>query len=821
MGKQLTIGLLVLISLIMFAGVGLYAFRHSLLEALINDQLRKQGLPLQSIAVEEFSFSTLRLHDLAAGNNKELRVDKILVTWDLQDLLAEKPISVEISGLKVVFDLNRERSPVNSLQPMTSASGTDINIAWLPVFSLKDSTIHLHSTAGDAMIALSGDIAQNQPGARVIRLNTITTGSLGQAKVMLTATLDAQGNVQGKLTVADGMLNIPEAKISSFTGETAFTLAALQLQHARTEFMLSGIKLQAKESEKPVSAPADENPAALSLRDAAIHHIALKGDIRGLPNAWTGELDVAVDGGQLAADSLNIQQLSIALPLQINSSQDIWRIGLRNPGQVTLGKIESDYPLRFQNAPGLAISQANLELVKKPQGFTLKHDIAVVPSNLTLHAERTGSPTTEIQVRPGKIALTGEFDTHKEYRGQLVINDTALHLPQSHLQVQNISAIVHVNDTEIGNAADFAIGRLQHLAPEPLFATLSISGNIRNKAADGKPAVYALDVTGGLPSLPYLKVTGRHEPSSGNGTLKAEITPLKFSPHKLQPGALSPALAQLEDVSGQISVSTQFKWSTKGMRTSRGTFELHNMSFAREAVKVNDLNVTLNLDNLLALSSPPRQTITIRRIDAGIPLENLLISYRIIGADSPRIALEKAQFSMMDGVVSVVPTVIDPAAAHSDMLIQINNIDLETFFNLIKVDGLVGSGHLDGQIPFTLENNQVTITNGHLVAKAPGTLHFKSEKASQLLTSAGDEMNLLLQAMEDFHYTELSLNLDKSVTHDLVVKFSMLGNNPKIKDGQAFRLNIKLETNIDKILQAINQGYSLSHEILRSSFKLY
>jgi len=82
-------------------------------------------------------------------------------------------------------------------------------------------------------------------------------------------------------------------------------------------------------------------------------------------------------------------------------------------------------------------------------------------------------------------------------------------------------------------------------------------------------------------------------------------------------------------------------------------------------------------------------------------------------------------------------------------------------------------------------------------------------------------MNLLLQAAQDFHYTELSLDLDKSVTHDLVAKLSLLGNNPKVKDGQAFRLNIKLETDIDKILQTINQGYNLSHEILRGSLRFH
>ena len=176
---------------------------------------------------------------------------------------------------------------------------------------------------------------------------------------------------------------------------------------------------------------------------------------------------------------------------------------------------------------------------------------------------------------------------------------------------------------------------------------------------------------------------------------------------------------------------------------------------------------------------------------------------------------------MINGIVSLVPTVIDPVAAQTDILFRIEDIDLETFFNLLKIDGLTGSGQLDGQIPITIKDNLLTIANGRLTASSPGTLRFKSEKASKMLSSAGKEMNLLLQTVQDFHYTELALNLDKLDLHDLVVKLSLLGNNPKVKDGQPFQLNIKLETNIDKILQTINEGYHLSHKILRGSFILH
>jgi hypothetical protein len=821
MGKFLKTGLLILTGFIVFTGAGLYLFRHPLLETLLSDQLSKQGLPLQSISGLDVSFNTFHLNGLTAGKNKELRVDSLRVAWHLQDLLAGKPVSVEISDLQVALDLSKARPSLDSMQPMTAVSGKDISIPWLPDFSLKDSIIHVHLAAGDVTVALSGSIARNRPETQTIHLNTIVSGALAQAKGLLAVTLDTQGNIQGKVTVSDGILDLPEAKISSFTGEAMFAFAALRLQHVQTALALSGIKLPEKESAIPVSGQAGEKPAARASNTLSIDRITLHGDIRGLAQSWTGTLDLEIDGGQLSAESVKIQQLSVSLPMQVTSGQDNWRIGLRNPGQITFGRIDSGTAVHFQNPPKFSIPQADLEWAKSPQGLALTHAIAIMPEKLNLLVERTESPAIEAQIDPGKITLTGKLDPGKNYQGRLTIGNAAFSLPQSHVQLQDISATLHLNDAKIGTGADFAIGRLQHAAPEPLFATLAISGNIRNEAVDGKPAVYALNVTGGIPHLRYLKITGKHTPDSGNGLLKAEIVPLSFAPEGLQPGALSPLLAQLEAVSGHLSASAQLKWSSAGIRNSRAAVELRDISFARENTKLSDLNVKLNLADLLSPSSPPQQSITLRRLDAGIPLENLLVSYHIQSADPPRIAIEKAQFSILNGLVSVVPTIIDPAAARSDTLIRISNIDMEAFFNLINVDGLTGTGHFDGQIPLTLENKQVTIRNGHLAAKMPGVLRFKSEKASQLLASSGKEMNLLLQAMQDFHYTELSLDLDKSVTHDLVAKLSLLGNNPEVKDGQAFRLNIRLETDIDKILQTINQGYNLSHEILRGSLRLY
>ena len=772
MDKRLNTWLLVLAGLVIIAGAGLYVLRHSLLEAFINIHLHKQGIPVQSISARDVSFNTFLLQDLVAGTEEKLRVDKILVSWNLTDLLAGKPVSIEISGLQLALDLSGERPLLGSLPPVISSAGEGAGtLSWLSALALRDSTIHLHSAAGDFTMTLSGGIDQDQRGAQKIHFSTIISGPSGQTRGMLAATLDTQGNMQGKITVSEGMLNLPEAKISSFSGEAIFVFAAM----------------------RPIDGSSD---------------------------AGTGKLDLQVDGGQLTTGPLNIQRVFVSLPMQINLDQDTWRIALRSPGQIKLGKIDPMDTLSFPDSPGFSISQADFEWVKHPQGQALKHRIVAVPENFTVLAEQEKSAVAEAQIHPGKITLSGGLDANEKYQGQFAISDVVLTLPQSHIQLKNISANLYLGAAKTDKVADFAIGQLQHLAPAPFFKALSFAGSIKKKSVDGKPVVYSLNATGGVPGSRYLKFSGKHTFDSGNGMLKVEIAPLSFSPDSLQPAALSPVLAPLEDVNGLVSASAQIQWCKQGISGGRGVVDLQNVSFTHEAAKVNGLNATLNLSNLLPLNSRPQQIVTIRNIDPGIPLENLLVSYQIEGTDPPRIALEKAHFSMMDGLLSLEPTVIDPVSVRSNIMIRVDGIDLADFFELIQIEGLTGSGHLDGHIPITLEDNQITIKNSHLAAKAPGILRFKSEKAAQLLADAGEEMNLLLQAVQDFHYTELSLNLDKSATHDLIAKLSLLGNNPNVKDGQIFRLNIKLESNIDKILQPIHQGYSLSNEILRGSFRL-
>ncbi len=1051
--------LLTLVGFIFISGIGLYIFRIPLLTAILNHQLDKQGIPAHSLSVASVSFNHLLLRNLAVGTDRELQVDHILITWRLPDLFAGKLPSVEISGLQVALDLSSGQPPLGSLQPLIPSTAENSGPLRLPAISLLNANIHLRSELGNFVIALAGNVDQDQTGVQAAQFGADITGPPGRAKSRLMATLGAQGDLQGKIIVSEGMLSLPAVHIAGLAGDVTFALMAMRPQHINAQLMLSDILLTRNESVEQAPTPvfeqakldlkidesnaqltgellanedtlvaqwdaavrdyldapdfdltfyadgaashfpwslvglaqpsqgsvafeiiargqiptfqelrnqdltnltwlhhstltgqahlelqglnypqkasnvtgklglnialdegsgkiilADDSelgasrlypdwlaslglpieaanyfsdggqlrmtgpnnqPAQINLTrqtdsttliittlailstdktqahlsaltemslndqnrltaftmsdftlqttgiryaDTVIDRIVLTGGIHGSPDTWAGTLDLLAEGSQLAAGPLVIRQLSVALPMQISLDHDTWRMGLQKPGRISLGAIAPINDVSFQGPLSLSISQTDIELASRSQGLAFSHRLVATPTALSLRLQQQETQAIDAHIHPGKITLSGKREAGGQYQGQGSMHDMRIALPQADIHLENIATTLHLGTTETGKIADFTIGRLYHQASAPFFAPISLAGHVMSKSSHGKPRVYSMSATGGVPDRHYLRLTGEQVFDSGEGALKIEITPLDFAPGGLQPEMLLPSLAQLKDMRGLVSASAQFKWSKEGMHSS-ALVDLDDVSFAYQATKVTDLNATLNLNDLMSPSSSPAQTLTIRRIDPGFPMESLVASYQIKNSP-PRVILDKAQLFTIGGIISLVPTTIDLTSTRNDFVILVDNIDLAVLFDLLQVEGLTGDGRLTGSIPITLEGNQVAIHNSHFAAETSGILHFQSPKAPQMLANAGKEMDLLLKALQNFYYTELSLELNKSAAHDLVATLSLLGNNPDVKAGQMFRLNINLESNIGKILETISQGHTLSNEVMSDLFRL-
>ena len=178
---------------------------------------------------------------------------------------------------------------------------------------------------------------------------------------------------------------------------------------------------------------------------------------------------------------------------------------------------------------------------------------------------------------------------------------------------------------------------------------------------------------------------------------------------------------------------------------------------------------------------------------------------------------KKFHSSLIGGQISIDNFIIDPKAKKHDLTVHVSKLDLEELFTLLELDGVAGTGHLTGKIPVSLENNDLVIRNAKLATDTPGVLQFRSEKAKQALGGAGEQVDLLLRVLSNFHYNKLSLIINRKLSHNAIVNLRIDGKNPDVMESRPFNLNINLEGNIDKLIAVVLEGYRLSDKAIRST----
>ena len=83
--------------------------------------------------------------------------------------------------------------------------------------------------------------------------------------------------------------------------------------------------------------------------------------------------------------------------------------------------------------------------------------------------------------------------------------------------------------------------------------------------------------------------------------------------------------------------------------------------------------------------------------------------------------------------------------------------------------------------------------------------------------AGGEQVALLLQALENFQYESLSLGLEKQADGSAKATLSILGKNPDVLDGHPFAVNIDLSGNFDSLFETAMDAYRLSDRAIRAT----
>lgn len=375
----------------------------------------------------------------------------------------------------------------------------------------------------------------------------------------------------------------------------------------------------------------------------------------------------------------------------------------------------------------------------------------------------------------------------------------------------NNDAALHISDLH-----------LRHLVPDPLVKPLRGDGRVKIK--DGK-ADFTMTVVLDTPppAQHIMSAAGIHDVSGGKGQATVSIGDIVFDPAALKPSDISPLLSQLPVISGRLSARSQLAWSAAGL-TGSGQLKVIDLTAKTDTVSINNINTDLKLVNLWPPRTDRPQSLQAETVTSTVSLIAPHLSFSIGGNTPgtnptalPAVLLHNFNAGFIGGEVSIKDLRFEPDAKTHNVAVDLRHIDLKSLLAIIEIDGVAGTGSISGTVPLMISANDVEIKDGLLNADGPGVLQFRSEQAKQALSGGGEQVDLLLSVLDDFHYATLSLAIDRERSGSANLKLKLSGHNPAVMDGHSFNLNINLEGNADNLIAALLEAFRLSDSAIRAT----
>lgn len=307
---------------------------------------------------------------------------------------------------------------------------------------------------------------------------------------------------------------------------------------------------------------------------------------------------------------------------------------------------------------------------------------------------------------------------------------------------------------------------------------------------------------------------GKHQSSTGAGSLDFAVAPVRFAAAGLQPSALSPAIGgPIRRVEGAISARGALSWG-KGL-ASNGAVTLDRLAFSAGPAEVRELSGTIRLASLLPLRTAPAQRIAAQIVVAGLPAMPLDLRFAIPSPD--RLMIESASLGFADGALALAGVTMQSGKpVDADLLIR--DVDLGALLALLNVEGLSGSGKIDGSVPFRVDQGGVVLDSGRLAGAVPGVLRYTGSALPEpdADAPATDPVRLMRSALADFHYEELRLTLERATSGEGSLLVNLKGANPQVLDNHPFVFNIRLDADFGRLAAILLEGYAAAEALMRA-----
>ena len=553
----------------------------------------------------------------------------------------------------------------------------------------------------------------------------------------------------------------------------------------------------------------DASAGGLALAGAEVALDTLRLNLAGTPASFAGGARV-----ELSAKTIALAGLSVDRPrLTANAA-----IAFRDGG------------LAVSLAEGTRLDAAGLSFADLFQttGPVVLHAVAAEQPALTIDFDAAGAPVLRHRLRlampvvegaallPGGAVLAAavalpevRLDGADGGAGTIVVAGGVVRLPAYRFALDGIDGTLNMDalGPAMGRLADFTVGALRHTAEPPLVAPLRLAGAVDRDGGGFSFTGRIGDRDGRL----AIAIRGRHDLDGGAGHADFAAERLRFDPDALRPGDLAPPLAgMVGDVSGTVAAEGRLAWGGSGGPVSGMRLLVEDVSFEAGGARLERLNAVVDFDSLWPPSTPPDQQLAIGLVDAGLPLADGLVAFRLTPGGT--LEVESAVWRWAGGAIRTGGLVIDADAVRHAAVLEVAGLDLGEVVGLANINGLAATGRLSGRVPVAFAGDGLVIENGRLEAEG-GVLRYAPSGAPAALRQAGEGATLMLGALENFAYETMRITLDRKAGGEAEIGVHLRGSNPDFYDGYPVEFNLGVSGALDTMLRRGLEGYRVPDAI--------
>lgn len=282
--------------------------------------------------------------------------------------------------------------------------------------------------------------------------------------------------------------------------------------------------------------------------------------------------------------------------------------------------------------------------------------------------------------------------------------------------------------------------------------------------------------------------------------------------------------ARLNDASVSSLVSTDLAqpWLPEGFSDAEGRISLDltydiESGQTRLAAELSDVGASTDVGAFSGLSGALRtlslspfvtdgpQHFTVALVDAGAALQDLKIVVDTSTSEGePALRIADLSGRMFGGTFRFDPVTVS-GERPPEIVLHVDSLSLQELTALAGLEDFRMDGSVSGTVPFAIDQqNRIAIRDARLSADRPGTMQLKLDSLRGAIEQQmGDQADLLLTALEDFHYTVLTADVSKAFGENEQATVRLEGSNPQHLDGQPFIFNISLDSNVVRLADTI------------------